>query len=189
MSNESLDLVFLEAEEGMENAVDALERDLAGLRTGRASTALVDGLLVEYYGTATALRELALVSVPEPQLIAIKPFDPGSIKDIEKAIMTSDLGLNPNNDGKIIRLQLPSLTEERRRELTKVAGKRVEEGKVSVRSVRRNGLDQLKKLEKDKEISEDEHNGGKDEIQKLTDQYVQKIDQIGKEKAEEIMTV
>ena len=184
-----IDEVLFETEEGMENAVTALEKDLAGMRTGRASTALVDRMLVEYYGTPTELKELALVSVPEPQLIAIKPFDPGSVKDIERAIMSSDLGLNPNNDGKIIRLQLPSLTEERRRELTKVASRRVEDARVSVRNVRRDSLSNLKNLEKDKEISEDEHHGAKDEVQKLTDEYIKKIDEIGKEKAEEIMTV
>ena len=135
-----IDDVLAEARQAMDKAIQALNNDLAALRTGRASPALVDKLMVEYYGTPTPLKELALISIPEAQLIAIKPYDPGAIKNIERAILQSDLGLTPNNDGKLIRLQIPSLTEERRRDLTKQASKRIEEAKVSVRNIRRSAL-------------------------------------------------
>ena len=181
--------VMAEARASMQNAVSALQNDLAAMRTGRASTALVDKLLVEYYGTPTRLQELALVSVPEPQLISIRPYDPGALKQIEKAIMQSDLGLNPNNDGKIIRLQIPSLTEERRRELTKAASRRVEEARISIRHARRDALEDLKSFEKEKMISEDELYNGRDEVQKMTDQFIEKVDEIGREKEQEILEV
>lgn len=184
-----IDEVLAEARIGMQQAVDALNKDLSALRTGRASTALVDRLPVEYYGTNTPLRELALISVPEPQLIAIKPYDPGSLKDIERAILQSDLGLTPNNDGKIIRLQIPSLTNERRRELSKTASKRVEEAKVSVRNTRRNNLEDLRTFEKEKMITEDDFYLGRDELQKLTDEYIEKIDEIARNKEKEIMEI
>ncbi len=184
-----IDDVLAEAKQGMEKAVESLNNDLAGLRTGRASTALVDKLSVEYYGTPTALRELALISVPEPQLITIKPYDPGALKNIERAIMQSDLGLTPNNDGKIIRLQIPSLTEERRRELTKTASKRVEEAKVSVRNVRRGALEDLRTLEKEKLITEDDLYFGRDKLQELTDEYIKKVDEIGEAKEKEILEI
>jgi ribosome recycling factor len=173
----------------MEKTIEALHRDLAALRTGRASTALVDKLMVEYYGTPTPLQELALISIPEAQLIAIKPYDPGAMKNIERAIMQSDLGLTPNNDGKLIRLQIPSLTEERRRELTKTASKRVEEAKVSVRNVRRSHLEDLRSFEKEKMITEDDLYFGRDEVQKLTDEYIKKIDEIGAAKEKEILEI
>ncbi len=173
----------------MDKAVEALKGDLAAMRTGRASTALVDKLMVDYYGTPTSLKELALVSVPEPQLIAIRPFDPGAMKDIERAIMNSDLGLNPNNDGKIIRLQIPSLTEERRRDLTKAASKRVEEARISVRNTRRDKLGDLKSFEQEKLISEDDFYLGKDKIQELTDDYIKKVDDIAEAKEKEILEV
>ena len=170
--------VLSEARSSMEKAVDALQSDLAAMRTGRASTGLVDKLLVDYYGTPTQLQELALISVPEPQLIAIRPFDPGSMKQIERAILQSDLGLTPNNDGKIIRLQIPSLTEERRRDLTKTAAKRTEEARISVRHARRNALEDMKSFEKEKLISQDDLYTGRDEVQRLTDDYIKKIDEI-----------
>jgi len=178
-----------EARQGMDKAIQALHGDLAALRTGRASTALVDKLMVDYYGTPTALLELALISVPEPQLIAIKPYDPGAMKNIERAIMQSDLGLTPNNDGKIIRLQIPSLTEERRRSLTKTASKRIEEAKVSVRNIRRAALDDIRAFEKEKLITEDDLYLGRDELQKLTDEYIEKIDNIGEAKEKEILEI
>jgi ribosome recycling factor len=159
------------------------------MRTGRASTGLVNKLLVEYYGTPTQLQELALISVPEPQLIAIRPYDPGALKNIERAIMQSDLGLNPNNDGKIIRLQIPSLTEQRRQDLTKTASKRVEEARISIRHARRDSVDDMKSFEKEKMISEDEFYKGRDEVQKLTDEYIKKVDEIGKAKEKEILEV
>ena len=181
--------VLSEARSSMEKAVDALQSDLAAMRTGRASTGLVDKLLVDYYGTPTQLQELALISVPEPQLIAIRPFDPGSMKQIERAILQSDLGLTPNNDGKIIRLQIPSLTEERRRDLTKTAAKRTEEARISVRHARRNALEDMKSFEKEKLISQDDLYTGRDEVQRLTDDYIKKIDEIGAAKEEEILEV
>lgn len=184
-----IDDVLSEARKSMDKSVEALRHDLASMRTGRASTGLVEKLLVEYYGTPTQLQELALISVPEPQLISIRPYDPGAMKAIEKAIMQSDLGLNPNNDGKIIRLQIPSLTEQRRRDLSKGVSKRAEEARVSVRNTRRSGLDDLKSFEKEKIISEDDLYFGRDEIQKLTDDYIKKVDDIAAAKEKELMEV
>jgi ribosome recycling factor len=181
--------ILSEASKAMAKAVEALETDLAAMRTGRASTGLVNKLLVEYYGTPTQLQELALVSVPEPQLITIRPYDPGAMKEIERAIRQSDLGLNPSNDGKIIRLQIPGLTEQRRRELTRSAAKRVEEARVSIRNTRRSGLEDMKNFEKEKMISEDDFYRGRDEVQKLTDKYIEIIDEIGKAKEKEILEV
>ncbi len=181
--------LLAEIKKSMENSVEALQNDLSSMRTGRASTGLVDKLLVEYYGTPTKLQELALVSIPEAQLIAIRPYDPGAIKNIERAILQSDLGLNPNNDGKIIRLQIPSLTEQRRKDLTKTAAKRVEEARISIRHTRRGGLEDLKSFEKEKMISEDEMYKGRDEVQKLTTDYIKKIDEVGKAKEKEILEV
>ncbi len=181
--------VLAEAGHGMDQAIEALNHDLAALRTGRASTALVDKLPVQYYGTPTPLQELALISVPEAQLITIKPYDPSTIKEIERAILQSDLGLTPNNDGKLIRLQIPSLTEERRRDLTRTASKRVEVAKVSVRNARRGELENLRMFQKEKMISEDEFYKGRDELQKLTDEYIKKIDEIGAAKEKEILEI
>ena len=184
-----IDDVIAEAKAAMNKAVESLKGDLAALRTGRASTALVDKLQVEYYGTPTSLQELALVSVPEAQLIAIRPYDPGAIKDIERAINQSNLGLTPNNDGKIIRLQIPSLTEERRRELTRTAAKRVEESRVSIRNTRRDSISDLKSFENEKMITEDDFYFGRDEMQKLTDDYIKKVDEVGLAKEKEILEV
>jgi ribosome recycling factor len=184
-----IDDVLAEAKGGMEKSIDSLQNDLASLRTGRASAGLVDKLIVEYYGTPTSLREIASVSVPEAQLLAIRPYDPSALKAIERAILQSDLGLTPNNDGKLIRLQIPTLTEERRRELTKSVAKRVEEARVSIRNIRRNGLEDLRSFEKEKLITEDDFYYGKDELQEITDDYVKKADEIGEAKEKEIMEV
>jgi ribosome recycling factor len=184
-----IDDVMAEAKAGMVRAVEALKSDLAAMRTGRASTALVEKLLVEYYGTPTTLQELALISVPEAQLIAIRPYDPGAIKDIERAINQSGLGLTPNSDGKIIRLQIPSLTEERRRELTRAAAKRLEEARVSIRNIRRDGIRDLKSFEQEKLITEDDLYLGQDEVQKLTDDYIKIVEEIGAKKEKEILEV
>lgn len=184
-----VDDVLAETKDGMEKAVEALQHDLASMRTGRASTGLVEKLLVDYYGTPTQLQELALLSVPEPQLISIRPYDPGAMKEIERAIMQSDLGLTPNNDGKIIRLQIPSLTEERRRNLTKAVSKRSEEARVSIRNTRRKSLDDLKSFEKEKLISEDDMYVGRDKVQKMTDDYIKRIDEVGAAKEKEILEV
>ena len=181
--------VLAETEERMKKSVEALQTDLKGIRTGRASPALVERLRVDYYGTPTNLIELAAISAPEPNLLTIRPWDVNALKDIERAILQSDLGLTPSNDGKLIRLVIPPLTEERRRELTKVVAKRVEEARVAVRNCRRDGLNDLRDLEKEKLISEDEFYSGKDDLQELTDKYIEMIDDIGKAKEQEILEI
>lgn len=178
-----------EARERMEGAIEALRADLAGIRTGRATPALVHGVRVEYYGVPTPLNQLATISAPEPQLLTIRPFDPSSLGLIEKAILRSELGLTPNNDGRIIRLVIPRLTEERRHELVRVVGRRLEEARVAVRNVRRDVLNDLRFFEKEKEISEDDFHRGKDELQELTDEYVERVGEIGKHKEHEILEV
>ena len=178
-----------EGEAHMKGAVRSLEDDLAAIRTGRASPALVERLNVEYYGTPTPLMQLATISAPEPRLLTIKPFDPTSLKDIERAILTSDLGLTPNNDGRLIRLNIPPLTEERRHDLVRVVRNRVEEGRVAVRNVRRDVLNDLREFEKEKIISEDEFKRGEDNLQKLTDHYVEKLNETGKRKETEVLEV
>jgi ribosome recycling factor len=180
---------FKEAEFRMKASVQALEDDLAGIRTGRATPALVDRLTVEYYGTPTPLRQLATFSVPEPRQIMIKPFDPSSIKDIERAILASDLGLTPGNDGKSIRLNLPPLTEDRRKELVRVVAGRVEEGRVALRNIRRDSIKDLREFENEKMISEDDLKRGEDDMQKLIDEYVEKMNEVGKMKEDEILEV
>lgn len=185
--------ILKEAEDHMLKSVEVLEQDLKGIRTGRASPALIERLLVPYYGTPTPLEQLATISAPETQLLAVRPYDPGSLKDIERAILASDLGLTPNNDGKIIRLQIPRLTEERRNELVKVVHKRMEEGRIAIRNVRREAQDRLRKAEKDNEkdkhITEDELKRGLDDLQKLHDKYIEQIEAVGEDKEEEILEV
>ncbi len=181
--------VLKDAEERMKSALSVLEEDLRGMRTGRASTALVERLPIDYYGQETPLQHLATLSIPEPQMIMIRPFDKNSLKTIEKSIMASDLGLTPNNDGTVIRLNIPPLTQERRQELQKVVGRRVEEARVAVRNIRRSAIDDLREFEKEKLISEDERRRGEDQIQKLTDSYIEKIEQAGTRKEQEIMEV
>ena len=175
--------------EKMDHAIEQLKRDLAGQRTGRASVALVDGIKVDYYGTMTPLKQVANVATPEARLITIQPWEQNLIREIEKAIQTSDLGLTPSNDGKLIRIPLPPLTEERRKELIKVCKKHGEEVKVQIRGFRRDGNEELKKLQKDTKLTEDELRKSEAEIQKLTDQYVQKIDDVMKKKEGEILEV
>lgn len=178
-----------ETEDRMNKAVDALRDNLMTIRTGRASPSLVERLPVEYYGTLTPLNQLATISVPEPRLLAIRPWDPTALADVEKAIMKSELGLTPSNDGKIIRLSIPRLTEERRQELVKVVGKQVEEGKIAVRNIRRNAIEDLHELESEKMISEDEFYRTKDDVQEITDKFVAKMDEIGHDKEQEIMEI
>ncbi len=178
-----------DAETRMKGALQALEDDLAGIRTGRASPALVERLQVEYYGTPTALVQLASISVPEARVLMIRPFDPQSLRAIERAIMASELGLTPNNDGKAIRLNLPMLTEERRRELVKLVNNRVEEARVAVRNIRRDLIKALREFENEKLISEDELKEGEDQLQKLTDRWIQQLDEVGDRKQKEIMEV
>lgn len=181
--------ILKDAEDRMKSALSVLEEDLVGMRTGRASTGLVEKLLVDYYEIPTPLYQLATISVPEPQLIAIRPFDKTSLKTIEKAIMASDLGLNPSNDGTIIRLTIPPLTQERRQELQKMVHRRVEEAKVAVRNVRRSAIDDLRAFEREKLFSEDESEQGQKDVQELTDKYVGRIEDAGERKESEIMEV
>lgn len=178
-----------DAKERMEGAVKALLSDFSAIRTGRASPALLDHVKVDYYNVMTPINQLAVITVPEPRLIAIRPFSPSDIKFIEKAILNSDLGLNPSNDGKIIRLSIPRLTEERRRTLAKQVKRRTEEARVAIRNVRRDAISDLREFEKESMITEDDLHDGVDEIQKLTDQFVKRVDKLGEEKIAEILEV
>ena len=178
-----------EAETRMNGAIQSLENDLSGIRTGHASPALVERLQVEYYGTPTSLLQLATISAPEPRQLLIRPFDVTTLKAIEKAILASELGLTPNNDGKVIRLNIPPLTEERRHELVKVVHNRLEESRVAIRNVRRDLIKDLKEFEHEKLISEDDLKTGEEEMQKLTDKKIEEIDAIGQRKEKEIMEV
>ncbi|HET6446124.1 MAG TPA: ribosome recycling factor [candidate division Zixibacteria bacterium] len=181
--------LLLEAESRMRGSVSALESDLQTIRTGRASPHLLDRIEVEMYGAALPLNQLATISVPEPQQLAVRPYDQSSLPAIEKAILKSDLGLTPNNDGKLIRLNIPRLTEERRRDLNKLVGKRVEEGKVAIRNIRRDTLNDLREMKEEKMISENQFFISQDDLQTLTDKYTEEIDEVGKKKEEEIMEV
>jgi ribosome recycling factor len=178
-----------EAESRMNGAIQSLENDLAVIRTGRANPALVEKLSVIYYDTPTPLMQLATISVQEPRSILIKPFDSSSLKDVERAILASDLGLTPNNDGKSIHLNLPPLTEERRRDLVKVVHNRLEEARIAVRNIRRDTQNDMRDFEKEKLISEDELKRGEDDLQKLTDRFIEDIGKRGQEKEKEIMEV
>lgn len=178
-----------EAESRMTGAARSLEEDLSGIRTGRASPALVERLPVEYYGTPTPLMQLATISAPEPRLLTIRPFDPASLKDIERAILASDLSLTPNNDGKMIRLNIPALTEERRHELVRLVRARAEEAKVAVRNVRRDVHNDLREFEREKLISEDDLARGEERLQKLTDHQIEKVTAVGQKKEAEILEV
>ncbi len=179
----------LEAEKRMRNAILALEEDLAGVRTGRASPALVEKLQVNYYGAPVPLIQLATISVPEPRSLLIRPFDMNSLKDIEKAILSSELGLTPLNDGKVIRLNLPPLNEERRKELSKFVHNRLEEAHVAIRNVRRDVIKELREEKEAKLISEDDLNTGEEDVQKLTDGIIKEVDEIVDKKIKEIMEV
>ncbi|HEY5672040.1 MAG TPA: ribosome recycling factor [Anaerolineales bacterium] len=181
--------IYKEAEERMKGAIKALEEDLNGIRTGRASPVLIERLQVDYYGNPTPLIQLASISVPEPRSLLIRPFDMSTLKAIERAILASDLGLTPNNDGKTIRLNLPPLTEERRRDLVKVVHNRVEEARVAARNVRRDSIKDLREFEQAKMISEDERKNGEDELQKLTDRLIDEINHVGDQKEKEILEV
>lgn len=178
-----------EADTKMRSAIQSLEGDLGGIRTGRASPSLVERLHVEYYGTPTPLLQLATISAPEPRQLLIRPFDATSLKNIERAIQASELGLTPNNDGKVIRLNIPPLTEERRHELVKVVHTRLEESRIAVRNVRRDLLKDLREFEHEKMISEDDLETAEEELQKLTDTMIEEIDHVGQHKEKEIMEV
>ena len=181
--------VYLEAEERMDKTIAAFHRELTTLRAGRATPSLLDRIEVEYYGAATPLNQLAGISAPEPRLLVVQPWDKNSIGDIEKAILKSDLGLTPNNDGNVIRLAIPQLTEERRRELVKFVRKKGEESKVGVRNIRREANESIKKMEKNGEISEDERRRAQDEVQELTNSKIEEIDRLLQNKEKEILEV
>jgi ribosome recycling factor len=178
-----------EAESQMKKAIKAFENDLMGIRTGRASPALVERLPVEYYGTPTPLNQLATIAAPEPQMLTIRPYDPSSLRDIERAIQTSDLNLTPSNDGQLIRLILPPLNQERREELAKVVRRRAEEAKVATRNCRRDTLSDLREFEKEKLISEDDFYRARDELQELTSRYTEMVDKIQERKEKEIREI
>lgn len=179
--------ILQEARERMDKTVEALKSDLRVIRTGRASPALVESVMVEYYGVPTPLVQIAGITVPEPRLLVIRPWDRNSLNAIEKAILKSDLGLTPNNDGQIIRLAIPPLTEERRRELSKQVARRVEEARVAARNIRRDTNEMLRELEKEKEITEDERDRALEKAQELTNEYIKLIEEIGKAKEAEIL--
>ena len=181
--------ILSDAEHRMRAALQVLHDDLAAVRTGRASPALVEKLPVEYYGSPTPLQQLASISVPEPRTLMIKPFDASTLKTIEKAIQVSDLGLNPNNDGKVIHLNLPPLTEERRRDLVKHVHHRLEEARIAVRNIRRDAHNDMRDFEKEKLISEDDLERGEVDLQKLTDRFVEEVGEQGRKKEAEIMEV
>ena len=173
----------------MSRAVDALQNGLMTIRTGRASPALVERLPVEYYGTMTPLNQMASISAPEPRLLTIRPWDASALSTIEKAILKSELGLTPQNDGKLIRMTIPRLTEERRRELVKVVQRRVEEGKVSLRNLRRDAIADLREFQKEKMITEDEFHHGRDQVQELVNKFADKMNELGQRKEQEILEV
>lgn len=178
-----------EVESSMQKAVEAAQRAFNTIRTGRANTSLLDRVMVEYYGTPTPLKSLANINTPDASTITIQPYDRGSLNIIEKAISLSDIGLTPSNDGSIIRLNIPPLTSDRRKELVKLAAKYAEEGRVSVRNIRRDAVDSIRKQEKSSEVSEDESRDLQDQVQKLTDKYTSKIDELLAEKEKDITTV
>jgi ribosome recycling factor len=184
-----VDDILLDAEERMEKAVQVFADSLRVIRTGTASAGLVESIRVEYYGSATPIRQLAQIAIPDPQLIVIKPYDPGAIGDIEKAIQTSDIGINPQNDGKVIRLSVPGLSEERRQQIVNQLKGMAEEARVAIRNIRRDANRQLDKEEKASEITEDDCHGGKDDIQELTDQYEKQVGELLERKSEDVMTV
>ena len=173
----------------MDKTIESLQEEFKKIRSGRANAGLVEGLVVDYYGSKTPLKQLASISVPEPRLIVIQPWDKGTLPEIEKAFHTSDLGLNPNNDGKVIRISIPALTEERRKELVKVAKGKAEDARVAVRNIRRDGNEEVKTAEKEGHVSEDDSKKTLDEIQKVTDEYIEKINKLLDAKDAEIMEV
>ena len=183
------DDIFGDAERRMQKAVEILRQDLAAIRTGRASAALVERIQVDYYGAPTPINQVATISVPEARLLVIQPWDRKLLTDIEKAIQKSDLGINPNNDGQVIRLAIPPLNEERRREMVKAVHKKLDEHKVAVRNIRRDVHDKLRDREKKKEISEDELKRSTERLQKLTDRFIDEMEKVGKTKEQEILEV
>ena len=186
---EDIEEIFKNTKERMNKSVDYLQRELSSERTGRASTNLVENLNVEYYGNSTPLNQLSSISVPEARTIVIQPWDKESLQEIEKSILKSDLGLTPNSDGAIIRINVPELTEERRREMVKLVGNLVEEGHVAIRNIRRDSLEKIRTLDKDKEISQDDGRRAQQELQNVTDSFITEMDSIKSQKEKEVMEV
>ena len=184
-----MEALFAKTKEKMEKCLDALDRDYKTIRAGRANPAILNKVTVDYYGCATPINQMAAISVPEPRMLMIQPWDASTLKEIEKAINTSDIGINPSNDGKVIRLSFPPLTEDRRKELVKDISKRGEEAKVAIRNVRRDAIDNLKKLKKDNEITEDDQKTGEKKLQDITDSYVKQAEEIEKKKEQEILSI
>lgn len=184
-----MEALFAKTKEKMEKCLTSLERDFSTIRAGRANPAVLDRVTVDYYGVPTPINQMAAVSVPEARLLVIQPWDASTLKDIEKAINTSDIGINPQNDGKVIRLMFPQLTEEHRKTLQKDISKRGEEAKIAVRNVRRDAMDELKKLKKDNEITEDDQKNGEKKLQDITDDYIKQVEVITKKKEEEILSI
>ncbi len=185
----SVDDVLLDAEEKMEKAAEHLHHELAGLRTGKASASLVENVNIEYYGATVRLREIAGIATPEPRLIVIKPHDPSSFQAIEKGIMAANIGITPMNDGRVIRIPIPELSEERRKDLLKVGKRMTEEQRVAIRNIRRDANEHIKALQKNTKITEDDKKLGEEEIQKLTDQYIKKLDDLIAAKEKDILSV
>jgi ribosome recycling factor len=186
---ESTDEIELDVEERFGKCIDSLSKNLLSIRTGRANPSILDLVMVEYYGCPTKLNQMASISVPNSQQLSVEPFDKSTLGDVERAIIEANLGLNPNNDGSVIRINIPAITEERRKELLKSCKAMGEDGKVAIRNVRRDGVDAVKKMEKAGDISEDESKGVQDSIQKITDKYVKEVDTIISKKEKEVMTV
>lgn len=184
-----METVFAKTKERMEKCLDSLDRDYQTIRAGRANPKVLNNVMVEYYGTPTPLIQMAAVSSPEPRLLVVQPYDPSILKEIEKAINIADIGINPQNDGKVIRLNFPQLTEEHRKTLVKDVSKRGEEAKVAIRNVRRDSMDDIKKLKKDNEITEDDQKDGEKELQNITDKYIKQVDEMVKAKEDEVLSI
>ena len=184
-----MEAVFSKTKEKMEKCLNSLERDYKAIRAGRANPAILDRVTVDYYGTPTPINQMAAISVPEPRMLMIQPWDASTLKEIEKAINTAEIGINPSNDGKAIRLVFPPLTEERRKELVKDIAKRSEEAKVAIRNVRRDAMDDIKKLKKNNEITEDDQKTGEKKLQYITDSYVKEAEEMEKKKEQEILSI
>jgi len=191
MKGENMDIkkVHSDTEERMKKAVEAISRELSTIRTGRATTALLEGIKVDYYGTMTPLNQIASISIPDPRLLVIQPWEKKMITEIAKAIQRSDLGLNPLTDANVVRLPIPPLTEERRKELVKIVKRIAEEGKIAVRNIRRDANEKFKQAEKDKEISEDESRKAQENVQELTDKFIEQIDELFNKKEKEVMEI
>lgn len=184
-----MEAVFAKTKEKMDKCLNSLERDFAAIRAGRANPAVLDKVMVDYYGVPTPINQMAAISVSEARLLVVQPWDASTLREIEKAINTADIGINPQNDGKVIRLSFPQLTEEHRKNLQKDISKRGEEAKVAIRNVRRDAMDDIKKLKKDNEITEDEQKDGEKKLQDITDDFVKQADSITKKKEEEILSI